>query len=225
MKTLQNPTNNPSRQFRHPFQLVCKRLIDIIVSSVCLIILSPLYIGAALSILAEDGRPVFFKQKRSGKDDTAFDIYKLRSMKVTPSAPPPNEPAKQYNWSDRVPDDFVFKQASLHNPNITKTGRFIRKYSLDELPQFYNVLKGDMSMIGPRPEIVEIARCYDNRQQERLRVKPGITGWAQVNGRSSMNHGQKISYDLYYVHHFSLWLDIKIFSMTIYQVLLGKDAS
>lgn len=129
-----------------------------------------------------------------------------------------------YNWADRVPDDFIFKSNDDDNPNITKVGHIIRKYSLDELPQFINVLKGDMSVIGPRPEILPITQCYDQEQKRRLEVKPGISGWAQVNGRSEMNHGEKIKYDLYYVENISLWLDLKILFRTAIQVMVGKGS-
>nr|WP_177183406.1 sugar transferase [Lentibacillus persicus] len=220
-----NLTEKQSRQSRNPFQSAFKRLFDIAGSAACLVLLTPVYAGVAASILAEDGRPVLFKQKRTGKDGVTFDIYKFRSMKVQQASGTGKTADDKYNWPDRVPDDFVFKPASLDNPNITKAGKFIRKYSLDELPQLYNVLKGDMSLIGPRPEIIEITRCYDAQQRERLTVKPGITGWAQVNGRSSMNHGEKIKHDLYYVNNTSLTLDIKIIIKTATQVLLGKNAS
>lgn len=136
----------------------------------------------------------------------------------------PSNSHDDYNWKNGVPDNFVFKAATEDNPNITGVGRFIRKYSLDELPQFINVLKGDMSIIGPRPEILDISRCYNQYQKQRLNVKPGITGWAQANGRSEMSHGDKIEHDLYYVENFSLWLDVKIFFKTIVQVLVGRGS-
>lgn len=185
--------------------------------------LTPIFIVLAIYIVKEDGRPIFFKQKRSGKNDIPFGIYKFRSMKVKK---PSDGKSKDivYDWKNGVPEDFVFKTSSIDDPNILKVGRFIRKYSLDELPQFYNVLKGDMSIVGPRPEIIEITRCYNREQKRRLEVKPGITGWAQVNGRSEINHGEKIRYDLYYVNNFSLTLDIKIFIKTISQVVLGKGS-
>ncbi|GAB4074280.1 sugar transferase [Barrientosiimonas marina] len=163
-----------------------------------------------------------FRQKRSGRGDTVFHIYKFRSMTNKPSAPSAAA-ANPYTWKNGVPDDFVFKSSALDNPNITKTGRFIRKYSLDELPQFLNVLKGDMSLIGPRPEIIEITRCYNANQRKRLAVKPGISGLAQVNGRS-LNHGEKIRHDLDYVERFSLRLDLKIILKTISSVFRAGDA-
>jgi len=150
-------------------------------------------------------------------------MYKFRSMKNKQVAVPSNS-HNDYNWKNGVPDDFVFKTSSEDNPNITKIGNFIRKYSLDELPQFINVLKGDMSIVGPRPEIIAISRCYNQHQKRRLDVKPGITGWAQANGRSDMDHGKKIEHDLYYVDNFSLWLDVKVFFKTVVQVVGGKGS-
>lgn len=189
---------------------------------IAIVFISPLLLIVSLLVKLEDGGPVIFKQLRAGRDGVPFHIYKFRSMKVM------NEGKKRaenpYNWPDRVPDDFVFKMLDEYDPNVTKVGRFIRKYSLDELPQFFNVLIGNMSIVGPRPEIIEITNCYDKQQSKRLLVKPGITGWAQVNGRSHMNHGRKIELDLYYVNNQSFWNDIKIIFMTIKQTLLGRGS-
>ncbi|WP_234447047.1 sugar transferase [Virgibacillus salexigens] len=208
---------------KKPFQLAVKRMFDIVFSLVVLIVLIPLFLVLAALIVKEDGRPVFFKQQRSGKDDFYFKMYKFRSMKIKQTSNSKSQ-GRIYDWQNGVPDDFVFKIGSVDNPNVTRIGKFIRKYSLDELPQLINVLKGDMSIVGPRPEIIEITRCYNIEQKKRLIVKPGITGWAQANGRSEMNHGEKIKYDLYYVDHFSLWLDIKVFIKTVFQVVGGKGS-
>ncbi|WP_092491538.1 sugar transferase [Virgibacillus salinus] len=205
------------------FQLAIKRLIDIVFSLIVLIILSPVFLALAILIIKEDGRPVFFKQQRSGKGDVYFGLYKFRSMKVKQTFDEKSK-GRIYDWKNGVPDEFVFKTGSADNPNIIKIGRFIRKYSLDELPQFINVLKGDMSVIGPRPEIIEITKCYSSKQKQRLAVKPGITGWAQANGRSNMNHGNKIRHDLYYVKNFNLWFDLRVFLKTVAQVLEGKGS-
>lgn len=188
-----------------------------------LIVLAPVFLILAILILIEDGHPIIYKQMRSGKNNIPFEIYKFRSMKIKKTI---NEKNNEiiYNWKNGVPDDFIFKTTKTENPNVTKVGKFIRKYSLDELPQFINVLKGDMSIIGPRPEITEITKCYNSIQRQRLLVKPGITGCAQVNGRSDMNHGEKIRYDLYYVNNFGIVLDIKVFLKTIFQVLIGKGS-
>ncbi|WP_082232898.1 sugar transferase [Halobacillus massiliensis] len=223
MNNLQKRTESPFAILRKPFHSTLKRLFDIIVSIFSLLILSPIFIILSLFIIVEDGFPIFFKQRRSGLNDNEFKMYKFRSMINKPSAK--NEKTTNiYNWVNGVPDEFVFKTSSETNPNITKIGSFIRKYSLDELPQFYNVLKGEMSIIGPRPEIIEITRCYNSVQKRRLSVKPGITGMAQVNGRSDINHGEKIAFDLLYVDNFSIWLDLKIFYKTIIQVFTGKGS-
>jgi len=205
------------------YQQLIKRLFDILFSAIVLIILSPIFLVLALWVVIDDGFPVFYRQKRSGQHNSVFAMYKFRSMKNKQVSVTSNS-HQNYEWEGGVPDDFVFKMASEDNPNITRSGRFLRKYSLDELPQFINVLKGDMSIIGPRPEILSISRYYNEQQQERLRVLPGITGWAQVNGRSDINHGEKIRYDLYYVYHFSLWLDAKILFRTVIQVVSGKGS-
>jgi lipopolysaccharide/colanic/teichoic acid biosynthesis glycosyltransferase len=199
-----------------------KRLFDIIFSSIALILLSPVLVAVSIAIVTEDKCPILFKQKRAGLHDNSFNIYKFRSMRLQKdSVEKKNSPT--YNWENGVPDDFVFKTDGF-NPNVTKVGRFIRKTSVDELPQFFNVLLGNMSVIGPRPEIIEITKCYNIEQKQRLLVKPGITGWAQVNGRSESNHGEKINNDLYYVENRSMFLDAKILFMTIYQTLFGKGA-
>lgn len=150
-------------------------------------------------------------------------MYKFRSMK-NKQVPVPSNTHQTDDWHNGVPDNFVFKAPSEQNPNITKIGHFIRKYSIDELPQLINVLKGEMSIIGPRPEIVAITKHYNDYQRQRLNVKPGITGWAQVNGRSDIDHGTKIKYDLYYVENKSFLLDMKILFFTVVQVITGKNA-
>jgi len=219
----QNPIEKTSRMQKKPCYRGLKRLFDFSFSLLALIILSPVLIVIALAIFFEDRGRVLFKQKRAGTQNRPFLIYKFRSMKEHKEKSQ-IEKESPYQWKNGVPDDFVFKTTDNFNPNVTKIGRFIRKTSLDELPQFLNVLKGEMSIIGPRPEIVEITRCYDAYQKQRLLVKPGITGWAQVNGRSDSNHGEKIKNDLYYVENASFLLDMKILFMTIYQTLFGKGA-
>ena len=135
---------------------------------------------------------------------------------------PNPEKAHNYQWSDGVPIDFLFETPPQQK--ITKIGRIYRKLSIDELPQLFNVLRGDMSLIGPRPEILEITQLYSRYQAKRLKVKPGMTGYAQINGRSVINHGMKIEYDLYYIENQSFRLDAKIFFKTIGLVIRGKGA-
>ena len=128
----------------------------------------------------------------------------------------------KYNWMNGVPDDFIFK--SPNNEEISKFGRLLRKTSIDELPQLINVLRGEMSLIGPRPEIPEITECYNEKQNNRLLLKPGLTGLAQVNGRADSCHGNKIDHDLYYVKNISFKMDMKILVLTILIILKCKGA-
>lgn len=216
-----------SRKFSRILNRCSKRALDIGVSTAALIVVSPLLIYTSYKIKKEDNGPVLFKQKRSGQNDEPFKMYKFRSMKPNNNVigtHSDNAENPYEDWNGRVPDNFVFKSSSGHNPNITVIGAFIRKYSIDELPQIINVLKGDMSVVGPRPEIIQITQHYDTEQKRRLEVKPGITGWAQINGRSDMNHGKKIEYDLWYIQNENFWLDIKILWMTFMQVVRGKGS-
>ncbi|WP_232066216.1 sugar transferase [Bacillus sp. KH172YL63] len=188
--------------------------MDILISLVSIILLSPFFLIISVLIFIFDGRPILFKQVRSGVHHTPFTMYKFRTMRESK--------AVSYQWKDKVPDDFVFKRGS--NPNITPLGKILRKTSLDELPQLFNVLKGDMSIVGPRPEVPHITNFYDHHQAQRLAVKPGMTGFAQINGRSDINHGQKIEYDLYYVYNQSIGLDFKILLKTFSIVLRRKGS-
>jgi len=133
-----------------------------------------------------------------------------------------NDNRHKYEWKEGVPDSFLFKTAG--DATITSIGKILRKCSLDELPQLLNVLMGDMSIVGPRPEIPAITDLYNGHQAKRLLIKPGITGYAQINGRSEISHGKKIEYDLYYIKNCSLLLDIKIIAATIVFVIRGKGA-
>lgn len=205
------------------FYKLFKRTFDIIFSLIILVLLSSVLIVVSIAIIIEDRGAILFKQKRAGLNDIPFNIYKFRSMKERKGTVA-SKSESPYNWVNGVPDEFIFKTTEGFNLNVTKVGRFIRKTSLDEFPQFFNVLIGNMSVIGPRPEIIEITRCYSEEQKRRLQVKPGITGWAQVNGRSDSNHGVKIKNDLYYVENRSTLLDMKILFMTIYQTFFGKGA-
>ncbi|WP_409253100.1 sugar transferase [Bacillus sp. SCS-153A] len=189
-----------------------KRGFDIFIAFCLSIIFFPFFLILIGLIYVFDGKPVIFKQVRTGRGGEPFTIYKLRSME---GARAPEE--DYYDWEGGVPDQFIFK--SRVSSRTTKLGAFLRKSSLDEIPQLFNVLKGDMSIIGPRPEIPQITQHYNRIQNQRLLVKPGITGYAQVHGRSDITHGQKIAYDLYYIRNLSFLLDIKILGKTIVQVL------
>ncbi|MBC1399868.1 sugar transferase [Listeria fleischmannii] len=199
-----------------------KRFCDILFSMILLVFSSPFLLLTAILVKMDSPKePVLFKQIRTGYLNQPFTIYKFRSMRSLGAAKTDNNTC--YNWVGEVPDDFVFK-SSNGATKLSKIGYFVRKFSLDELPQLWNVLKGDMSFIGPRPEIPEITKHYSTNQMARLLTKPGISGWAQANGRSEMNHGQKIEFDLYYVENCSLRLDLFILLLTIKCVLSGKGS-
>lgn len=183
--------------------LCTKRIVDILISFVALIILAIPMLLIAILIKLEDGDPVIFKQARMGKDLKPFYIYKFRTMKTH---------RKQ------------LKSRLTHEQMITKMGKVLRATSLDELPQLFNILKGEMSFIGPRPWIVEYYDCFTDKQKQRVKVKPGITGLAAIKGRNGISIFEKIDYDLEYVNHMSLWLDIKIFVWSIVTVFKKTDA-
>lgn len=184
-----------------------KRVLDFIISLFALIILSPLFLIVSVCILISDGSPVFFRQKRVGKNNELFEIYKFRTMK-------------------RGTENVASNDLSDANVKITKFGKIIRATSIDELPQFLNILNGTMSLIGPRPLIPEETEIRELRQKYNVySVRPGITGWAQVNGRDNVSAEKKALLDKEYVEKQSLMFDIKIFFMTIHQVLCRKDVN
>lgn len=166
-----------------------KRLIDIIISAIVLFLLWPLFLVISILIKLEDKGPAFYIQKRTGKDGNVFNMYKFRTMNVVPEG-------KEMETS--------------HDKRVTKIGAFLRKTSLDELPQFINVLKGDMSFIGPRPWITDYYEKFTDEQKRRVSVKPGIIGLAQARGRNGLTIFEKINYDLQYVENLSFILDIRI---------------
>ena len=178
-----------------------KRLFDIIFSMIMLIILSPLLFFVAFFILMIDGKPILFKQSRSGLNQHPFKFFKFRTMK--------NKESKY---------DSILQESD----RITHLGRLLRKTSLDELPSFINVLKGEMSVVGPRPLLTRYTPRYDDSQIRRLEVKPGITGLAQTKGRNSLSWEEKFSYDIYYVDNQNVFLDIKIILITFFSVLTRK---
>lgn len=180
-----------------------KRIFDFIFALILLIFAAIPMIIVAICIKIEDGGPVIYKSKRVGKKCKEFNTYKFRSMKV-------NREELNSNMT--------------HEQMVTKVGKFIRKTSLDELPQLFNILKGDMSFIGPRPWIPSYYEWFTDEQKRRADVLPGISGLAQVKGRNGISIFKKIEYDIYYVDHVSLWLDIKLIFETIYQVFKETDA-
>lgn len=184
-----------------------KRVLDFLISLFALIILSPLFLIVSVGVLISDGSPVFFRQKRVGKNNELFEIYKFRTMK-------------------RGTENVASNDLSDADVKITRFGKILRATSIDELPQLLNILNGSMSLIGPRPLIPEETRIRELREKYNVySVRPGITGWAQVNGRDNVSADKKALLDKEYVEKQSLMLDIKIFFMTIHQVLCRKDVN
>jgi lipopolysaccharide/colanic/teichoic acid biosynthesis glycosyltransferase len=172
------------------------RALDLVVASLGLLVTSPLLAAAALLIKLESRGPVFYRQRRVGRGGEPFELWKLRTM--VPGA-------EAMGAGIYVVDG---------DPRITRVGRRLRRFSLDELPNLVNVLKGEMAIVGPRPTVQEQVDRYTERQRRRLEVKPGITGWAQVNGRTSLPWPERIELDVWYVEHRSLALDLRILART-----------
>lgn len=180
-----------------------KRIIDFILALVLLILTAIPMLFICIAIKFEDKGPIIYKSKRMGKGLKEFNTYKFRSMKT---------------------ERKELTSGLSHDQMVTKVGKFIRKTSLDELPQLFNILKGEMSFIGPRPWIPEYYVWFTDEQKRRSDVLPGISGLAQVKGRNGINIFKKIEYDLYYVDHISLWLDIKLVFETVVQVFKKTNA-
>jgi len=181
-----------------------KDFFDKILALFLIILLSPIFILVALLIWFSLGRPILFRQKRPGYKEKIFTLYKFRTMID-----------ERDEKGDLLPDE----------KRLTKIGKIIRSLSLDELPQLFNVLKGDMSFVGPRPLLIEYLPLYSERQKKRHEVKPGITGLAQVMGRNALSWQEKFEYDIYYVENQSFWLDLKIIFLTILKVLKREGIS
>ncbi|MEH7130269.1 sugar transferase [Neobacillus drentensis] len=197
-----------------------KRSIDFLGALVGILLFSPIFlIIAVLYTFGESKGPVFFKQKRVGKNGEAFYIYKFRSMIVDAE-----EKLKTNSVLYKKYIENNYKLEPHEDPRITKSGRFLRKTSLDELPQFINVLKGDMSLVGPRPVVPEELKEYGNKVSDFLAVKPGLTGYWQISGRSDVSYPERVDVELYYAYNQGLALDIKIICKTIIQVLMKKGA-
>ncbi len=199
-----------------PVKLAVKRAFDLVVSGVALLVCAPLFLVVAAAIKLTDRGPVFFRQTRCGLNGREFTLYKFRSMVV-------DAEARLRELRDRNEmDGPVFK--ITRDPRVTRIGRFIRKTSIDELPQFWNVLVGDMSVVGPRPPLPAEVAQYERWQRRRLSVKPGITCIWQISGRNEVDFETWIRLDLAYIDGWSLWLDFKIFLKTIPAVLWGRGA-
>jgi len=175
---------------------VAKRALDVAGASVGLVVSAPFLAAAAVAIKLDDGGPILYRQGRVGKDARDFELLKLRTMVV---------------GAERMGAGYAIDEG---DPRITRAGRVLRKTSLDELPQLWNVLRGDMSVVGPRPTLRYQVEQYDERQRRRLEVRPGITGWAQVNGRASLSWAERIELDVWYVENRSPGLDLRILLRT-----------
>ena len=181
-----------------------KRLIDILASLFCLLVLSPVLLLVFALVRIQMGSPVLFRQVRPGMNGKPFMMVKFRTMLDAVDA-----------QGNPLPDD----------QRLTRLGSFLRSTSLDELPELWNVLKGDMSLVGPRPLLMEYLPLYSPEQARRHEVRPGVTGWAQVNGRNALSWDEKFKLDVWYVDNQSLWLDIRILFLTVKKVLVREGIS
>ncbi len=175
-----------------------KRLFDLLLTLAGLVVLSPVFLLVGLAVLIFQGRPVFFRQQRPGYRGRIFTLYKFATMRDL-----------------RDPSGRLLPDAQ----RLTRLGRFLRASSLDELPELLNVLQGEMSLVGPRPLLVKYLPLYSPEQMRRHDVLPGITGWAQVNGRNALSWQDKFRLDVWYVDHWSFWLDLKILALTAWKVI------
>lgn len=197
---------------------VLKRLIDILGALVAIVVFLPISIVIAMKIKKEDGGPIFYTQERVGKDGKLFPMWKFRSMVV-------GAHSLKTEFADlNETDGPIFKIKD--DPRVTNVGKFLRTHSLDEIPQFVNVLQGTMSLVGPRPALPEEVEEYSEKALKRLTVKPGLTGLWQVSGRSNVSYEMMIDLDLTYVRQATIWMDIKILIITVVQMFLpGKSGA
>lgn len=184
--------------------LLIKRVFDIFFALIAVVFLVPVFIVVSIVIVISDGFPVFFTQVRPGKNGVPFKLHKFRSMK------------KARNQEIELSTD---------GDRITKFGKFLRRTSLDELPELFNVLEGKMSIVGPRPLLMQYLERYSDEQARRHEVLPGITGWAQINGRNAILWEEKFHLDIWYVDHWTFCLDIKIILQTVWKVIKGEGVS
>ena len=198
------------------FYEAIKRLIDIICSFVGILVLSPLFIIIAIIIKFTSKGPVFFSQKRVGRNGKEFDMYKFRSMVVNA------EELKEKLAAQNEMSGPMFKMKD--DPRVTKVGKFIRKTSIDELPQLWNILKGDMSLVGPRPSLPKEVAQFEDWMYKRLEVKPGLTCYWQVSGRNNIDFEDWMKLDIRYVEEKNLWIDIKLIFKTVGVLFGDKNA-
>ena len=180
------------------YEKYIKRLLDIVLSALALVILSPVLLIVAVLVRVRLGSPVIFRQPRPGRDGKSFDLYKFRTMTDERDAE-----------GNLLPD----------GDRLTAFGKWLRSTSLDELPELWCILKGDMSIVGPRPLLVKYLPLYNEEQRHRHDVRPGLTGWAQVNGRNTLSWEEKFQYDVWYVNHLSFLTDMKVIGLTISKVI------
>ena len=198
------------------YQLLIKRGFDLVFGIIFLFFSFPIMVLVSIIIWLDDGRPIIFLQKRVGENGRLFDMYKFRTMIKNAEA--------MRELVERVDEDGNLIHKTKSDSRITRSGRFLRRFSLDELPQLFNVVRGTMSLVGPRPELIHLVEKYQPWQRKRFAVPPGITGWWQVAGRSERAMHLHTEDDLYYIQNYSLWLDVQIIVRTIWTVLLGKGA-
>jgi len=184
--------------------LILKRIIDVVISGIGLIILFPIFVVIGALIKLDSKGPVFFIQERAGKDGKIFRAYKLRTM---------IDKAEKFGLGYKI---------EKNDSRITRVGKYLR-WGIDELPQLINVFKGEMSMVGPRPTLIEQVNRYSKEHRRRLEVKPGVTGWALINGRNKLTWPERIKLDIWYIDHWSLWLDLKILFETIWVVIFTRE--
>lgn len=204
------------RRERFAFRMFVKRLVDIAFSGMSLIILSPLFAAIALAIFIESGKPIFYTSERVGKRGRIFRCFKFRTM--VQNADKKKSQLAVLNERDGI----LFKIAN--DPRITRFGRILRKYSLDELPQFLNVLRGEMSIVGPRPAIAGEVEQYEPEHLKRLEVAPGLTGLWQVEARRDSSFARYVALDIAYIENWSFWLDFTILTRTVGVVLRGTGS-
>jgi len=189
---------------RKIFSIILKRIFDILASGITLVVILPIFVVIGIFIKLDSKGPVFFMQKRAGKDGKVFRAYKLRTM------------------VDNAVEMGLGYEIAKDDNRITRVGKYLR-WGIDELPQLINVFKGDMSLVGPRPTLLEQVNRYSKEHRRRLEVKPGITGWALINGRNILSWPEKIELDIWYIDHWSVWLDVKILFKTIWVVIFKRE--
>jgi lipopolysaccharide/colanic/teichoic acid biosynthesis glycosyltransferase len=202
--------------------LVLKRMIDVVLALVLLLSLLPVIVCIAVAIWLSSPGPVIFRQQRVGKAGRLFWMYKFRTMVTNSDAQIHAAYYRSLVRGEAVPIDGAFKLA--RDPRVTRVGRFLRRASLDEVPQLVNVLRGEMSLVGPRPPIPYEVELYGVRERQRLTVLPGLTGLWQVSGRSLLSFQEMIDLDLAYIQHWSIWLDLRILLWTPLVVIAGLGA-